>query len=337
MARIRSGSAVPRDLVFVLDDGTCVVQWADTRVQEVLSGRLRAYTTTDDGHPVTDFELQQLKEAGRVEHYDERYVWLFALPEQQRFPHELRVQERSLNRVRGYYLNTTLPESELLRVQQALEAAGLAGHYRAVSRARMTAVVSVDAAPLLHLKYAEQVQQQLRAAAPDVFQRSVIAFIDLPAHNGQYRRSGTSELLDLSAIIMAQTDTRLTAGRRAVVVCRAAHEALDIGTLLVEMQLDTRMATTGREALGLVEDFKPHLLVMELQLADMHGWQLLAHIREISALDELLTVVIAEPGTSSDGQSFGLGVAKVGAFLTKPVSRARLRQNIWDAFRRRAR
>ncbi len=335
MTHYRNGSAVPRHLIFVLADGTPVIQWSNRQVQEVLSGQYRDYDDGEFGRPVSDFELQQLHNGGRVEHFNRAFVWLYALPEARRFVPEPRVQERSFDRVRGYYLNTTLPVEDLDRVQAALVEAGLAHRYRAVVRAELVAVVSIEI-PLLQLKYAEQVQEQLQASAPVLFQHSVIAFVDLPAQNGQYRRAGTSELLDLSHIIAAQTDTDLTAGKRAVVVCRTDEAAADLQMLLHEMKIETRITTSGREALALLEEVRPDLLVMELQLADMHGWQMLARLREISTLGELVTVVIAEQGTSPDGQSFGLGVAKVSVFLVKPFSMARLRQNIWQAFSRRA-
>ncbi len=335
MTRSRNGSAVSRHLIFLLDDGTAVVQWSDRQVQELLSGKYRPYSDAEFGRPISDYELRQLQDGGSIEYFNRTYVWLFALSEARRFVPEPRVQERSTNRVRGYYLNTTLPAESLERVQTALVVAGLSQRYRAVVRADLVAVASMDM-PLLQLKYAEQVLQQLQASEPALFQQSVIAFVDLPARNGQYRRAGTSELLDLSHIIAAQTDTELTEGKRAVIVSRSPEAAAELESLLHDMKMTTWVTSNGRDALALLEDMRPDLLVMELQLSDMHGWQLLARLREINTLGNLVTVIIAEQGTSPDGQSFGLGVARVNVFLVKPFSRSRLRQNIWQAFNRRA-
>lgn len=310
------------------------MQWSERQVQEILSGNYRPYSDSQFGRPVSDVELAQLQENGIVEFFNRTYVWLYALPEARRFVPAPRTQERALDRIRGYYLNTTLPVRALDSVQAALTEAGLAHRYRAIVRAELVAVVSSDV-PLLQLKYAEQVLQQLQASAPDLFRQSVIAFVDLPAHNGQYRRAGTSELLDLSHIIAAQTDTQLTVGKRALIVCGNEADAASLRNLLTEMKMSTAVKCSGREALALLEDVRPDLLVMDLQLPDMHGWQMLARLREISTLDRMVTVVIAEQGTSPDGQSFGLGVAKVSAFLVKPFGMARLRQNIWQAFSRR--
>jgi CheY-like chemotaxis protein len=334
MTRFHNGSAVSRHLVFVLADGTPVVQWSERQVQEILTGRYRPYTEADFGRPITDFELAQLQDNGSVEFFNRTYVWLFSLPEGRRFVPQPRTQEQVADRVRGYYLNTTLSPEALNQVQRALSDAGLAHLYRAVERAELVAVVSTDV-PLLQLKYAEQVLEQLQTNAPHLFKQAVIAFVDLPARNGQYRRAGTSELLDLSHIIASQTDTQLTAGKSALIVCASDEDALELRVLLTEMKMSTAIKTSGREALALLEERRPDLLVMDLQLPDMHGWQMLARLREISTLGDMVTVVIAEQGTSPDGQSFGLGVAKVNVFLVKPFSLARLRQNIWQAFNRR--
>lgn len=331
----RNGSAVPRHHLFVLDDGTPVVQWAERQVQEILTGKYRVLEAGAYGRALSDRELRQLQAAGRVEYFNHAYVWLYPLPESKRFVPEPRTLERSADRVRGYYLNTTLPPQARDAVQAALVAAGLAHRYQADIRADLVAVVSLDT-PLLQLKYAEQVQEQLRNSAPELFAHSVIAFVDLPAQNGHYRRAGTSELLDLSHIIAAQTETDLTAGKRALVACRDEESCAGLLAMLHEMKITTRVTTSGRDALGILEEWHPHLLVMELQLADMHGWQMLARLRENNATGDLVTVVIAEQGTSPDGQSFGLGVARVNVFMVKPFSMARLRQNIWLAFKRRA-
>lgn len=334
MTRFHNGSAVSRHLVFVLADGTPVVQWSERQVQEIATGRYRPYGGTDFGRPITDFELAQLQDGGNVEFFNRTYVWLYPLPEGGRFVPQPRTQEQVFDRVRGYYLNTTLPAEATDDVQAALVEAGLAHRYRAVERAELVAVVSTDV-PLLQLKYAEQVLEQLQASAPVLFKQAVIAFVDLPARNGQYRRAGTSELLDLSHIIAAQTDTVLTAGKQALIVCGSDEDALELRDLLTEMKMSIWVRSSGREALALLEERRPDLLLMDLQLPDMHGWQMLARLREISTLGEMVTVVIAEQGTSPDGQSFGLGVAKVSAFMVKPFSLARLRQNIWQAFNRR--
>jgi CheY-like chemotaxis protein len=338
MSKIFSGSAVPRHFVFVLADGSFVVQWDTARVQELLSGKYRGFTQLDFGHPVTDYELNQLKAAGRVEHFNRAYVWLYALPEQSRHP-QLRVQEQSRDRVRAYYLNTTLPQSQLDLICKLLETLGLTEEFKAIARNQLVAVLNKDGKPFTFLKDAESAQRQLSAKAPDIFKHSVIAFVDSAVAHTSIAVAGiapkrqTSEILDLSTIIASQTDVTLTAGKHGVIVARNLQEGQRIKALLLEMKMIAHLATSAQEALMLLEENAANLLVTDLQLPDMHVWEMLAKIREIGSLRQLLTIVTAEPGSSADDQSFGLTVAKVNAYLVKPLSMARLRQNIWIAFK----
>ncbi len=72
---------------------------------------------------------------------------------------------------------------------------------------------------------------------------------------------------------------------------------------------------------------------MDLLLSDMHGWEMLGKMKEIDSLRNMVTIVLAE-GSMSNQQSFALTVAKVDIYLVKPVSRARLRQNIWMSLKK---
>jgi hypothetical protein len=74
-----SGTPVNRDWVYVLQDGTIVIEWEEGTLQDVQTGdflRQGAF-----GHPVQDNELERLRLNGRIEKFDARMVYLRALPE----------------------------------------------------------------------------------------------------------------------------------------------------------------------------------------------------------------------------------------------------------------
>lgn len=76
-----SGVPVTRGWVFVLKTGEVVIDWADGRVQDIMSGEFRVYDEKDYGRPVQDTDLDNLRNNGRVESYDARTVYLRPLPE----------------------------------------------------------------------------------------------------------------------------------------------------------------------------------------------------------------------------------------------------------------
>ena len=79
-----SGVPIDRQFVFVLDDGRPVVDWGDDLVQDLLNGDFLERDQKDPGHPIRNDELDMLKRAGRIERYDSRHVYIYALPERAR-------------------------------------------------------------------------------------------------------------------------------------------------------------------------------------------------------------------------------------------------------------
>jgi len=335
MKKIQSGTAIPRHFVFIMADGAFVVQLSDNRVQDLLSGHF--YTLSDDryGHAITDHELNQLKSAGRVEHFNRNYVWLTALPE----PHvyeKRTTQERLPNRVRLYYINTTLPKSKLHVVQGMLAGLGLADEVMASERSDSVAIISKNEKPFVELKEAENIQKELASRAPHLFDKSVIAFVETRRNTDGVPNSVPAiGNPDLTTLIASQTDTVLTTHKQVVLLLNQPEERESIQELCREMKMDVRLAETGTDALHLLEDGHSDLLLMDLQLPDMHGWAMLAKVKEIDELRDLPIIVIADYSMSSQ-QSLALAVAKVDVYLVRPVSRALLRQNIWLALKDRS-
>jgi len=330
MSKVLSGTAVPRHFVFVLEDGTFVVQWDETRIQELLTGNYKYFDEQDFGHQINDYELNQLKAAGRVEAYNRNYVWLFALPERQRFTN-VKTQERTSNRVRSYYINTTLPTDDLPVVESTLAEIGLSDEFTAYGKGNLIAVMGKEHIPFSQLRDAENAQKKLLTRAPELFQHSAVAFIEITRLEAEAAPASESvlEVSDLAALIASQTDTSVTKDKRVVLVGLNEPEHTQIHTLLKDMKLDIRKAASAADAIKLLEDCDPNMLVMDLQLSDMHGWEMLGKIKEVDFLRGLPVVVIAPNSATTNDQAFALTVAKVDVYLTMPVSMARLRQSLW--------
>ncbi|PJF40531.1 MAG: response regulator [Chloroflexi bacterium] len=337
MIRKFDGSAVPRHFVFVLADGTFVVQWDDNRVQELLTGRYRTFNDEDDfGHAITDYELDQLKNAGRVEHYNRQYVWLYALPEKRRYAKQMRTQERTRNRVRSYYLNTTLPSSQLSNIEALLEDLELSNEFLARNRNNLIAILGKDGTPFASLQDAEAAQVRLSQKAPNVFNNIAVAFIETSTNSNRTTSStsnAASDSPDLMTIIASQTDKTVTRGKRAILVVSHQHEQKAIHDLLIDMAFEVKTTSSAGRTLTLIEDFSPNLLVMDLDLPDMHGWEMLAKMRENMVPGSLIITVIADPSSSGQNQAMAVSVAKVDIFLERPISIAGLRQKIWFTFK----
>lgn len=333
MTKTFSGSPVSRRTVFILADGSFVVQWDENRVQELLSGRYRNYSDQDFGHSVTDYELNQLQAAGRVEHYNDQYVWLFSLPESGRFPSEREYQGPA--RVRSYYLNTTLSEDRLTEVSDALRNLALSGSFLVRARGGLVAVLGKNGAPFPHLKDAERAQKLLVSKAPELFEHTAIAFVETSEYVHRLRAEPAWGTVDLPTVVDSQSDTTVTSGKRVLVVSSNEEEQTAVQQLFATMEMTVYAAASAAEGLQLLEDHDPDLLIMDLQLPDMHAWEMLAKIKEIGAYDSTPKILIAEHNATGDDQAFALTVGKVDTYLAKPMSMAQLRLNVWLTLKNR--
>ena len=113
-------------------------------------------------------------------------------------------------------------------------------------------------------------------------------------------------------------------GKRVILAVSESDEQDAFRDMLNDMQIDVLIATSAVETLQLLEDFPSHLLIMDLNQPDMHGWQMINKIREITELRNLPITVL------TDQPHIGMTVARVD-YLTRPVSIARLRQSVANA------
>jgi len=324
-----SGSATSRVRVFVLADGTSVVQWDEKRVQELLSGQYRHYDHQRDfGHAITDYELNVLKANGRVEHYTQKYVWLFPLPEAGR--HEHRVLD-GLGKVRGYYLTTGSPKSELTRIRALLETLGLLDILRPSVRGNAVVLHDPHGQLFSNIEEAEQTQQKIIPLAKDLFGEISVAFVEMNNKRSTQPPETAKDdetLPSLDDLIASQHDVSTTSGRKVVLASAVADEREVFTELLTSMKIEVFASSRGADALALLEDVRPDLFIMDMQLPDTHGYLLLGRVREIDMFRDLPVLIIA------DESSVSMTIAKID-YLTRPVSIARLRFTVWRILRDR--
>jgi two-component system KDP operon response regulator KdpE len=93
-----------------------------------------------------------------------------------------------------------------------------------------------------------------------------------------------------------------------------------------------RTATSGAGALASVAEETPDVVVLDLGLPDLDGWEVLARLRAIDALAETPVVVVS--GSDRDAAGDPGYAANVHAFLTKPVEPADLVETVRRAVSR---
>lgn len=81
--------------------------------------------------------------------------------------------------------------------------------------------------------------------------------------------------------------------------------------------------TSGREGLKAIEETRPDLVLLDLMMPDMDGWEVFQAVRQNDALKDIPVIVITARAQSID-KVLGLHIAKVDDYITKPFAPAEL-------------
>ena len=88
-------------------------------------------------------------------------------------------------------------------------------------------------------------------------------------------------------------------------------------TMLTRTNVRLQTATNGQEALDIVRSQRPELILLDIQMPVMNGWEVLKAIKEDPELKSTVIIVVSAYTSPEDiEQSMKLGAA---GFIKKPV------------------
>jgi len=88
-------------------------------------------------------------------------------------------------------------------------------------------------------------------------------------------------------------------------------------TMLTRTNVRILTATNGQEALDIVRSSKPELILLDIQMPIMNGWEVLQTIKEDPELKDIAVIAVSAYTSAEDiEQSMKLGAA---GFIKKPV------------------
>jgi two-component system response regulator VicR len=76
-------------------------------------------------------------------------------------------------------------------------------------------------------------------------------------------------------------------------------------------------AVGGRDGLGTIRKEKPDLVLLDLMMPDMDGWEVYQQMKADAELSEIPVIVVTAKAQSID-KVLGLHIAKVEDYVTKP-------------------
>ena len=100
---------------------------------------------------------------------------------------------------------------------------------------------------------------------------------------------------------------------------------------LGQSEIEARSVYSGAEALASVPEFQPDVVIVDLQMPDMSGLEVLSQVK---AIDPSIEVILLTGHGSFDA---GLTSMELGAFdyIIKPVDLTQLMDKITEAYKKR--
>ncbi len=121
--------------------------------------------------------------------------------------------------------------------------------------------------------------------------------------------------------------------RKTVVVIEDDEDFLAlVNMMLAGSPVEIVPALGGREGLEAIRQRRPDLVILDLVLPDISGWEVFLQMRADAATTETPVIILTNQGTRVD-RNFSLRVARIHDFLTKPCLPSQLRQSVASALR----
>ena len=86
-------------------------------------------------------------------------------------------------------------------------------------------------------------------------------------------------------------------------------------------------ATNGAEGLLKIQEMKPDLVLLDLMMPDMGGWEVYQQMKADDQMKNIPVIIVTARAQSID-KVLGLHIAKVDDFITKPFSPADLIKSV---------
>jgi two-component system response regulator VicR len=116
--------------------------------------------------------------------------------------------------------------------------------------------------------------------------------------------------------------------KKTVVCVEDEPEMIDLVKLILGRKgFELVGAVGGREGLDTVRKLKPDLVLLDLMMPDMDGWEVYQQMKADEELKAIPVIVVTAKAQSID-KVLGLHIAKVDDYVTKPFGPQELLQSV---------
>ena len=105
-------------------------------------------------------------------------------------------------------------------------------------------------------------------------------------------------------------------------------EMIDLVRLILESKgYIVTGASGGRNGINLIKSQKPDLVLLDLMMPDLDGWDVYQLLKSDSSTDDIPVIVVTAKAQAID-KVLGLHIAKVNDYISKPFSPQELIQSV---------
>lgn len=115
---------------------------------------------------------------------------------------------------------------------------------------------------------------------------------------------------------------------RRIICIEDEPEMIDLFKLILTRRgFEVIGANGGRQGLELVKEIKPDLVLIDLMMPDMDGWEVYQNLKANEETQNIPVIVVTAKAQSID-RVLGLHIAKVNDYIAKPFSPSALLESI---------
>ena len=112
-------------------------------------------------------------------------------------------------------------------------------------------------------------------------------------------------------------------------------EMIDLIRLILSRRgYEVQGANGGKEGIELVRQEKPDLVLLDLMMPDMDGWEVYQQMKADEATRDIPVIVVTAKAQSID-KVLGLHIAKVDDYIAKPFSPQELLTSVEEVLQRK--
>ena len=99
-----------------------------------------------------------------------------------------------------------------------------------------------------------------------------------------------------------------------------------LGEMIKDFDLDVKIAEGGQEAIDIIDSYTPDIILLDLMMPHVNGWDVIDHVREKYSKNEMVIIVVSLLNNKDNiDECYELGVID---YINKPVIKARLTSSI---------